>query len=226
MTDAMSVAARAMRPQRATAIVEALLVPMEVPVLQLALPTRHFPESASIELMRRAPPPGVDLDSPARLVMTDIADMTSMTIAPHEALAQAKQRMIQQGIGVLFVVGRMPHVLGILTFADLEGEKPLRIVSERHLTHGDLRVDDLMQPVSQLDALDHRSLGRATVGQVVATLLEFGHPDMLVVEGGPDSASPRIRGLVSRMQVERQIGMQLPAIEIAGTFAEIERALL
>ena len=195
-------------------------------MIHTPLPTRHFPDNLSIELMRHAPPHSVDLASPARTVMTDLADVSAMTIGPHERLAQAEQHMVRHGVCALFVVARMPHVLGIVTLADLQGEKPLRLVAERGLTHGDLRVGHLMQPVSQLDALDHRLLARATVGQVVATLLEFGHPDMLVVEGGPDSASPRIRGLVSRMQVERQIGMQLPAIEIAGTFAEIERALL
>src|SRR5258706_10646032 len=109
MTDAMPIGANAMRPQPATAIVRGLLLQMEVPVLQPALPTRHFSENASIELVRRVPPPPVDLDSPARLVMTDLADMTALTIGPHERLAQAGQRMIQQGVFVLFVVARMPH---------------------------------------------------------------------------------------------------------------------
>lgn len=195
-------------------------------MLHPALPTRHFSASASIELVRRVAPPSVDLESPARLVMTDLADTTAMTVAPHELLAQAEQRMVQQGVRVLFVVARMPHVLGILTLADLQGEKPLRLVFERQLTHEELRAADLMQPVSQLDALDHRLLSRATVGQVVATLLEFGHPHLLVVEPGADPATHRIRGLVSQMQVERQLGMQLPSTEIAGTFAEIGQALI
>jgi hypothetical protein len=60
----------------------------------------------------------------------------------------------------------------------------------------------------------------------VATLLASGHPNVLVAEAGADPATPRIRGLVSQMQVERQLGMQLPSTEIAGTFAEIERALI
>jgi len=127
---------------------------------------------------------------------------------------------------LLFVAAQMPQVLGILTLADLQGEKPLRLAFQRQLTHKELSVADLMQPVSQLDALDHRLLNRATVGQVVATLLEFGHPHLLVVEPGTDPATHRIRGLVSQMQVERQLGMQLPFTEIAGTFAEIEQALI
>ena len=98
-----------------------------------ALPIRHFSESGSIELAWRAPPPSVDLESPARLVMTDLSDMTAMTIGPGERLREAEQRMVQQGRRVLFVVARMPHVMGMLTLADLQGEKPLRLVFERQL---------------------------------------------------------------------------------------------
>ena len=70
-----------------------------------------------------------------------------------------------------------------------------------------------------------RLLSRATVGQVVATLLEFGRPHLLVVEPGANPETQRVRGLVSLMQVERQLGMQLPFTRIAGTFAEIGKAL-
>jgi CBS-domain-containing membrane protein len=198
----------------------------ESPVVHLPLPTRNFPDSASIELARRAAPPHAQLDSPARLVMTHLADLGAMTVAPHERLAQAEQRMVQHGVCALLVVARMPHVLGIVTLADLQGGKPLRLVAERRLTHEELCVADLMQAVSQLDAVDDRLLARATVGQVVATLLEFGHPNLLVLEPGADPAAPRIRGLVLQMQVERQLGMRLPSAEIAGTFAEIEQALI
>jgi hypothetical protein len=191
-----------------------------------SLPTRTFSEIASMELLRRVPPPNVDLGSPAPLVMTDLADMTAASIAPHERLAQAEQCMVRLGTPLLLVAAQVPHVLGILTLADLQGEKPLRLVYQRQLTHEELCVADLMQPVSQLHALDHRLLARATVGQVVATLVEFGHPHLLVVEPATDPATHRIRGLVSQMQVERQLAMQLPSIEIASTFTEIEQALI
>src|SRR2546427_661142 len=93
---------------------------MEVPVLHPALPIRHFSEGALIELVRRAPPPSVDLESPARLVMTDLADMTAMTIGPRERLRRAEKRMVHQGLRGLFIVAQMPPGMGILTLAALE----------------------------------------------------------------------------------------------------------
>ena len=41
--------------------------------------------------------------------------------------------MIHQGVRLLFVVTQMPGVDGIVTAADLQGEKPLRLVSQRQV---------------------------------------------------------------------------------------------
>jgi hypothetical protein len=53
----------------------------------------------------------------------------------------------------------------------------------------------------------------------------IGHPQVLVFQPGAGSGAHRIRGLVSLMQVERQLGMQLPSTRIAGNFAQIGNAL-
>jgi hypothetical protein len=195
-------------------------------MIDASLPTRNLPESVSLEFLRRSPPAVVQLDSPAQAVMIDINELSGATVMPHEDLGQAEQRMAQQGAQVLLVVAQVPRVLGILALADLHGEKPLQVASERRLTHPEMRVVDLMQPVSQLDALDHRTLSRASVAHVVATLLRSGRTHLLVVEPGGNDGTLRLRGVVSRSQVERQLGTRLPSTTIADTFAAIEQALI
>jgi hypothetical protein len=191
-----------------------------------ALPTRNLSDGVSLELLRRAPPPRVQLESPAEHVMTTVADLSAATVMPHEGLDQAEERMAQQGVQVLLVVGQVPRVLGVLALADLQGEKPLRFVSEHRLARRDLCVADLMQPLSQLDAIELRALLGASVGQVVTTLVRSRRPHLLVVEPAAASGTLQLRGLLSRIQVERQLGTRLPAIAIASTFAEIEQALI
>ena len=66
----------------------------------------------------------------------------------------------------------------------------------------------------------------ATVGNVIATLKRFGRNHLLVVEQGTDSTPRRVRGVISRTQIERQLGHALDFSEIASSFAEIERVLL
>jgi CBS domain-containing protein len=66
----------------------------------------------------------------------------------------------------------------------------------------------------------------ASVRNVVATLKKHGRNHLLVVEGGgPDGKPQRVRGVVSRAQVERQLGSAIDIVEIAESFADIEQML-
>ncbi len=177
---------------------------------------------AQAQVARRAP---VDLDSPALAVLTDLTEVRAATASPGITLPEAEQLMIQQGVRLLFVVTEVPCVDGIVTLYDMHGEKSVRVLEERRLRREQLQVRDVMTPLSALDAVDYGALSGATVGDVVATFRQLGHPYLIVIEAASAAAPGRVRGLISQSQVERQLGSALPAVEIAGTFAEIHRAL-
>jgi CBS domain-containing protein len=191
-----------------------------------ALPTFRFPEGTCIAQAMPKQHDHVSLNSPAVHVMTDLAAVRAATIEPRTSLAQAEQRMIHQGVRLLFVVSEMPCVDGVVTARDLQGDKPLRLVNQRQVKHSDLTVLDVMTPLSEIDAVDYASLERAKVSDVITTLLKFGRPHLLVIEDATEKTAARIRGIISQTQLERQLGKALPATEIATTFAEIEQALL
>ncbi len=65
----------------------------------------------------------------------------------------------------------------------------------------------------------------ASVGDLVATLQRFGRNHLLVVDAGDAVTPQRVRGVISRSQIERQTGLSIDITPIATTFAEIERAL-
>ena len=134
--------------------------------------------------------------------------------------------MIHQGVRMLFVVTQMPGVEGIVTAADLKGEKTMRLVHERQLRHDELVVEDVMTRLSDLDTVEFSAIQRASVGDIAATLQRHGRAHLLVTEQPAGGGQPRIRGLVSHAQVERQLGSPLPTLAVATTFAEIEKALL
>ena len=81
-----------------------------------------------------------------------------------------------------------------------------------------------------LDAIDLEQMNAATVGNVVATLKQFGRNHLLVVEGGSTEPLPRVRlvtpaparvrGVISRAQFERQLGTPIDMIEVARNFAD------
>ena len=194
-------------------------------MLHAALPTFRFPERTCIAQAQPVTHGPVTLESPAIEVMTDLAEVRAATTTPQMALAQAESKMIHQGVRMLFVVSEMPGVDGIVAAADLRGNKPMQLVNQRQVRYEDLTVEDVMTPLSDLDAIDFMTVRRASVGQVVATLAQFGHPHLLVVESASPVSQARIRGIISQTQVERQLGQALAMTEVASTFAEIEKAL-
>lgn len=186
-----------------------------------------FRLSAGTSIAQAQPPQQerVTLESPGMAVMTDLTQVRAATVPPDSGLAQAELMMIHQGVRLLFVVTQMPAVDGIVTAADLQGEKPLRLVSQRLVKFEDLCVADVMTPLSDIDAIDFASLRRASVAQVIAALLNTGRAHMLVIEAASATAPMRIRGVISKTQIERQIGAQLPVTGMATSFAEMSAVL-
>ena len=190
-----------------------------------ALPSFRLSVGTSIAQAQPPQRERVTLDSPGIAVITDLTQVRAATVQPGAALAQAELMMIHQGVRLLFVVTQMPGVDGIVTAADLQGEKPMLRVSQRLVKFEDLCVADVMTPLPDIDAIDFNSLRRANVGQVIAALLKTGRAHMLVIESASAGAPERIRGVISKTQIERQIGTQLPVTGMATSFAEMSAAL-
>jgi len=191
----------------------------------LSLPTFRFPAGTHIVQVQPPQRGAVTLASPALDVFTDLAQIRAATVQPQSGLSQAELKMIHQGVRLLFVVSDMPSVDGILTASDIAGDRPMRLVTQRGVKYQELTVADVMTPLSDIDAITFASLQRANVEQVVNTLVSRGRPHLLVIDSETADGSPRIRGLISQTQVERQLGRQLQATGMAQTFAEIEQVL-
>ncbi|MES2717526.1 MAG: CBS domain-containing protein [Pseudomonadota bacterium] len=191
-----------------------------------ALPTFRLDPGVSIAQARPWHSAPVTLDSPALDVMTDLTQVKAATIAPEASLRQAEQTMIFQGVRMLFVVSGMPAIEGLITTTDLHGDRQMALVAARHARYDDLCVADVMTLLSMLDAMDYQRVAAANVAQMVATLQRFGRNHLLVVEDATDSSPRRVRGVISRAQIERQLGIPIEVTPIATSFAEIERALV
>ena len=189
------------------------------------LPTRRLPPATLIAQARDRQSHPVTLQSPALEVMTDLTAVKAATTSPSTSLRQAEQTMIYQGVRMLFVVAAMPVIEGLVDVNDLHGERPMRLVQQRNVRYDELRVVDVMTELSMLDAVDHDDLKTATVGNVVATLRRHGRAHLLVADAVPGQAARRVRGVISRMQVERQLGMPIPVTEVADTLYDVVKML-
>jgi len=189
------------------------------------LTTFRFPEGACIAQAQPHMGVPVTLTSPARAVMTDLTHVRAATISPDTPLTEARQTMIHQGVRLLFVVSEMPCVDGLITSTDLEGERPMQVLDQRGVKYEDLVVVDVMSPLSTLDAIDLDELAHADVAKVIATLKQLGRRHMLVVQRAGSGHGPRVRGVISQTQIERQLGQPIDVVERANNFAEISVSL-
>ena len=190
-----------------------------------ALPTRRLEAGASIVQAQPWHSAPVTLDSPAIAVMTDLTKVKAATTGASMPLPQAEQLMIYQGVRMLFVVSAMPSLVGLITSTDLHGDHAVRITQERGLHYDELTVGDVMTPLEMLNATDVESMRTATVRNLVATLKTHGRNHLLVVEGGNGATPLRVCGVVSRSQIERQLGTPIDVVEVAGSFAELGQML-
>jgi len=191
-----------------------------------ALPTFRLERGTSLAQAQPIDSTPVTLSSPALAVMTDLTKVKAATTHPRTTLRQAEQAMIYQGVRMLFVVTDMPSIEGLITTTDLRGDRQMRIGYERGLHYDDLCVGDVMTSLSMLDAIDLQHVRGATVANAVATLKRLGRNHLLVVEAATGQTPRRVRGVISRSQIERQLGTSLDITPIASSFSEIEQALV
>ena len=180
------------------------------------------PLEAGARVAEPMTPGRVTLDDPAFSVMTDLREVSAATTRPEERIGEAHAQMIRRGVRLLFVLEPGGSVAGVLTATDLLGEKPVRFMQSRGVSHAEILVEDIMTPAAMLEALSLIEVAQMRVGHIVATLKAVGRKHLMVAEDG----GRRIRGLFSASQVARQLGMELQTFEVAQTFAEIEAALV
>jgi len=190
-----------------------------------AMPTFRLPPGLSLAQASPWHTAEVTLESPALDVMTDLTQVKAATIRPDATLQQAEQTMIYQGVRMLFVVSDMPELEGLITSNDLRGERQMRLVHTRQLRFDEMRVADVMTELGWLDAVEFERMTKATVGNMIATLKRVGRNHLLVVQTATRTSPLRVRGVVSRAQIERQLGTTIDITEIASNFSEVERAL-
>lgn len=165
----------------------------------------------------------VTAESPALEVMTDFTRVSPATIRPNAPLSGANQLMITRGVRLLLAVDEAHEsVLGVITAADILGERPMLVATGRSLRRDELTVADVMTPAAEVEVIAFADVAASRVGHVVETLRRAGRQHALVVDH-----ESMVRGVFSTSQIARQLGITLAAAgETALTFSQIEAALV
>ena len=166
-------------------------------------------------------PAKVAFDDPATWVMTDLHKVSVVSVREQTPVDKANARMIRYGVRMLVVLDEHEQVAGLLTANDVLGEKPMRFMQEMGVSHGDIRVWDIMTPQREIGVLDIQDVRAAKVGNIVASLKRADRQHALVVEMD-GNGKQAVCGLFSLTQIARQLGVETRSFDIARLFAEID----
>lgn len=170
-------------------------------------------------------PPASPAD-PALSLLTDLSSGAVVVVQPDDRADQVLQMLIRAGVRMGFVgevrLGR-GSIRGVVTADDLAGERVTRRALELGVAHDELSVEQVMSPLSDWPLVDMRSLPRAAVGDIVATLQAAGRRYLIVIE--TVDGQPVLRGVFSASRVEQSLGTSLQISPRSQSFAELHSAL-
>jgi hypothetical protein len=168
----------------------------------------------------------VTLDDPAIKVMTDLREVEVVTIAPDDPVDFALQVMQHSRVRMLVVTDQDDRVLGLVTAADLMGERPINVTQRERIVHVWVQVQHVMTSIAAAAPLDMRDVEHAHVRDVVRALSDAGRQHLLVVEADEASGRYLLRGIFSATQLGRQLGIPVAPEGPARSFAELEQILV
>jgi CBS-domain-containing membrane protein len=170
-------------------------------------------------------PERVKRESPAVMSMTDLLQVSALTVEPNVSINHALTRMKEGGVRLLFVTNPQEEVLGLITSTDIQGEKPLQLLKELRMSYDEVLVRDIMTPADGLEVIALGDVMKARVGDIVETLRHSGRRHALVVDTDTRTGRPAIRGIFSATLISNQLGVAIETVEVASTFAEVGAAL-
>lgn len=188
------------------------------------LPHHTLSSGTLITHKRRGKAVKVGLEDPAFSMMTDFKHVRPFSTTNSTTIDEIVQKMIACGVRLLFVADKNDALLGLVTYNDIFGEKPVRYLQENGGKREEISAKDIMTPLARLEALETADILQARIGDIVETMKSSGRQHILVVKDQADG-SQVISGLFSSTQIENRLDIKIELSPRANTFADLERAL-
>lgn len=152
---------------------------------------------------------GLTLDNQALDGMTDLREVTALTVERTNTLVSTRERMLKLGVRMLLVTGSTGAVLGIITETDLDSGRPEKIASKTGERPEELLVQDIMTLRHRVEVLRLEAVSGASVGQILSSLREAGRRHALVLAGNTADSEGEICGIFSLTRLCAQVGLDI-----------------
>lgn len=184
---------------------------------------QSMPVGAGYARPAQRQPVGLNVDSPALEALTDLRQITALTVERTNTLAATRERMKKLGVRMLLVTGATGAVMGVVTMTDLNSGRPEKICAKTGELPDELLVQDIMTLRGRIEVLQLRDVEAANVGQVLNSLRRASRRHGLVLDGKAGSESPpEICGIFSLTRICGLMGLDIGP---GAAMADIESAL-
>lgn len=164
----------------------------------------------------------VHLGDPALEVFTDFEAIHPVTAAPQMQIDDALERMKSAGVRLLLVIDEHQHVVGLITAADIQGERPVEIAEQDRVPRAEITVEMLMAPLAQIRVLKLDNVKYAKVGDVVESLRQLQRQHVLVVDVDSATGHQTVCGLFAQSRIDKLMGQgQTESVKTADSLAEV-----
>ncbi|GAA6133444.1 hypothetical protein NBRC116188_02330 [Oceaniserpentilla sp. 4NH20-0058] len=163
------------------------------------------------------------LDDSAISVMTDHRLEKAPICNTKTPLDTATKLMAQEKTNMLLVSNAHDQIVGLISSADISGEKPIKYIKETKKKRDDIKVGHLMTPIEVMPVLDIQDVLNAKIGDILHTLNDIGSEYILVTTIIDNKYS--IRGIFSARKIARSLNIFFSPSPAAKTFADYSRAL-
>lgn len=185
-----------------------------------ALPVQDMVRIGSIATAK--PMAHIGSDDSAIHLLTDFTEHKVPALSSNMSVSEARLWMKLADTPVKLVENQAGDCLGLLTIQDVNSERPMMLANRYGVALDDLRVRDIMRPLSELPAIHYRDLRRATVGDLVNTFRDV-HEEYLLVLDDDRQHPPRtyLRGLISARELAQRLDLSIDLEHRATRFYEI-----
>ncbi len=169
--------------------------------------------------------PHAQLTDPAEAIFTDFRAAPCVVVPAGEPLESSLRLMQLAGVRMAFVTEAGGGVIGLVTAADLGGERPMQIAVASGRRREEIGVAEVMTPVPQWNAMAMAAVAKARVGDIVATFRATGQRYLIVTDSEEGAARLVVRGLFSASRAERALGHSIEGELRSRNFSELAAAL-
>lgn len=164
------------------------------------------------------------LHSPALEVMTDFEQVQPVQVSEGMQIDEALEHMKAQHVRLLFANDNRQQLSGIVSAADIVGDKPMAVMHKQGMSRDQVEVRHLMLARAQIRALTYEQVESAKIGDVMITLKGSGDQHVLVTDVSLAGVK-RVRGIISASDISRYLRISFDVMYQAKSFSEIERVI-